>query len=128
MKKATIFFTVFVLFVLINNFISVLKDKDLVTNLVDIEDHNVVKLGDININNIFSNSFFFTSSVPLEITQSNQTFRIDNHKLKYIIYFKVNTVKTNDSLYFFQHIEWLTKRTRKIDEGEYTLNKIINNE
>lgn len=128
MKKTTFFLILFILFILINNFFSVANDSDLTTNLFDLKRHNVEKVGDIKINTIFSNSFFFTSSVPLEKTHSNQIFRIDNHELEYVIYFKVNTIKTNDSLYFFQHIEWLTKKTRKIDEGVYTLNKIVNYE
>nr|WP_143404131.1 hypothetical protein [Gaetbulibacter sp. 4G1] len=84
-------------------------------------------ISEINVGNVFSNSFFFTSKKNLPIT-NQQFYMIKNVSNNEMIYFEVNTIKSNDTLYFFQNIDWITKKNRKIESGNYILNALVKNE
>lgn len=122
------YFLIVVILVLLNNTISVMRDKNILNDFIDLKSDEVIELSEIKINEVFSNSFFFVSVKPLKISDTTQVFRLDSKKTGDLIYFKVNTVKFKDSLFFFQHIDWISKRRRKINKGFYTLNKIVINE
>lgn len=128
MKKSLFLVIIFSLLLLCLNLTSVLNDKEIFKSYVNVQPEQVIQLSDININRVFSNSFFFVPKESLENISNQTIYRIDNMKTKDLIYFKVNTVKFKDSLYFFQHIQWLSKRNRKVKTGQYTLNKILINE
>jgi hypothetical protein len=117
-------FFVFVIIVICLNILSLLNDKNINSNIIFISENEVAKISVIRVDKVFSNSFFFTSTETLGKIDSTHIYRLDNLKTKELIYFKVNTFKTNDSLHFFQHIDWLTKKNRKINTGQYVLNKI----
>jgi hypothetical protein len=126
--KPVHYFLIVVILVLLNNTISVMRDKNIFDDFIDLKSDEVIELSEIKINEVFSNSFFFVSVKPLKISDTTQIFRLDSKKSRDLIYFKVNTIKFKDSLFFFQHIDWISKRSRKINEGFYTLNKIVINE
>jgi hypothetical protein len=126
--KPRYYFLIVVILILLNNTISVMRDKNVFNDFMDLKPDQVIELSQIKVNEVFSNSFFFVSVKPLKISDTAQVFRLDSKETGDLIYFKVNTVKFKDSLFFFQHIDWMSKRSRKINEGLYTLNKIIVNE
>lgn len=113
--------------VLIFNLCSVFLDDDLLSDVKKIESLEFKKIAEINVGKVFSNSFFFTSKkgLPLDI---KYFYKINNVSNNEVIIFKTNTIKKKDSLYFFQHIDWVTKKTRKINSGKYILKVSNNNE
>ncbi|NKI26848.1 hypothetical protein HCG49_09760 [Arenibacter sp. 6A1] len=101
-------------------------DNDLLGDLIDINSGDIELLDEICINEVYSNSFFFITRKNLQIINGEQLYMVKNKSSGDVIYFRVNTVKNKDSLYFFQHINWVTSKNRKIEKGTYSLNKINN--
>ncbi|MCA0131297.1 hypothetical protein [Winogradskyella alexanderae] len=127
MKNNRIVIILFAIIVLVNT-ISVFADKDLFNDFKDLNLKRAEMLSTIDIYQVFSNSFFFITEKPIKKIDTSYTYRLDNKNTGELIYFKVKTVKFKDSLFFFQHIDWLTKKNRKIEEGNYSLNKILSDD
>lgn len=108
------------LIILIINLFSVITDEDLLSDFKFVNDLKFKLVSDIKVGEVFSNSFFFTSQKNLNL-KKDVYYKLEHLDENDIIYFKVNTIKFKDTLYFFQHIDWLTKKSKKIKNGSYAL-------
>lgn len=108
------------MFFLIFNLCSVLLDKDLLSDFKMLNNLKFKTVSNIDVGDVFSNSFFFTSKKGLSL-EKGVYYKMKHLDENDIIYFKVNTIKFKDTLYFFQHIDWLTKKSDKIKSGGYEL-------
>lgn len=106
--------------VLIFNLFSVVLDDDLLSDFNDLDEETFKKVSTITIGEVFSNSFFFISKKGLDL-KTDKYYMMRHLQESNIIYFRVNTIKHKDTLYFFQHIDWLTKKSTKIKSGKYEL-------
>ena len=115
-KFVSIVFSVILVF----NLFSVVHDDDLLSDFKDLDEEKFKKVTIITVGKVFSNSFFFTSKKALDL-RTNKYYMMRHLQENDIVYFKVNTIKHKDTLYFFQHIDWLTKKSTKIKSGKYEL-------
>lgn len=99
---------------------SLLLDRDLLSEFKELDGLKFKQVSEITVEDVFSNSFFFISKKDLNLKKESY-YVIKHLEEEDIIYFKVNTIKFNDTLYFFQHINWLTKKPKKIKKGKYEL-------
>lgn len=106
------------------NISSILLDEDLLGDLFFINNDDTELIDEIFINEVFSNSFFFISKRKPNHIGNDELYLIKNQSSSELIYFKVNTVKKKDSLFFFQNIKWVTFKYRKLETGNYSLYKV----
>ena len=120
MKAEIRYVSIICIAIVVFNLCSVTLDKDLTSEFKWLSTTKFIKVSDIEVGDVFSNSFFFTSKKNLNLKKD--TYYMMRHlNENEIIYFKVNTIKFKDTLYFFQNIDWLTKKTHKIKSGPYEL-------
>lgn len=124
MKNEKRYIAVITILILVINTISFYSDKELLQDLYYMDENDMLFLDKIEVNEVFSNSFGFISNVKIKKLSSKNRYMIEKQDSFQKIYFKVNTIKNKDSLYFFQHIDWITKKNRKIEPGNYHLYEI----
>lgn len=124
MSESKLYIYILSLLFIIINLISFFQDDDLLGDLYKIGKNDRLILGTIVIDDVYSNSIGFDAQKEIPEISSEKRYMIKNLRSHEIIYFKVNTIKKNNKRYFLQHIDWITKRKRKIPDGTYDFYEI----